>query len=305
MVERRTDLALERRESFPGDDVEIKGVSLEKEQIVIDEKSNLRLNVSTVRILNDEGAQKMGKPKGNYITLETGDVCGLSEEALEKIEDVVADNIKELAGMLSEQRVMVAGLGNRHVTADSLGPLVVDELDITGHLACEYGAEFLRKIGMGEVYGVAPGVMAQTGMEAAWVLESLTDAVKPDVLIVIDALAARSAGRVVTTIQITDTGINPGSGVGNHRMGINEESIGIKVIAIGIPTVVEAEVIVSDRIEEFMRKQGFGDDEIQSFIINMGEPAIKNMYVTPKNIDETIRNMCELVAMSINKCMRI
>lgn len=124
-------------------------------------------------------------------------------------------------------------------------------------------------------------------------------------LIVIDALAARSVNRVATTIQITDTGINPGSGVGNHRLGISKESIGIKVIAIGIPTVVEAEVIVSDRIEEFMRKQGFTDNDIQSFIINMGEPEINNMYVTPKNIDETIRDMGELVAMSINKCTQI
>ena len=147
--------------------------------------------------------------------------------------------------------------------------------------------------------------MAQTGMEAATVLESLVDAINPDVLIVIDALAARSVNRVATTIQITDTGINPGSGVGDHRLGISKESIGIKVIAIGIPTVVEAEVIVSDRIEEFMKKQGFNDNDIQSFIINMGEPEINNMYVTPKNIDETIRDMGELVAMSINKCTQI
>lgn len=305
MIEKRTDLALERRESFPEDDVEIKGVSLEKEQVLIDEKSNFKLNISTVKILNDAGAEKMGKPKGSYITLETGDICRLSDECLGKVEDEIAGSIKELAGILSEQRVMIAGLGNRHVTADSLGPLVVDSLNITGHLASEYGPEFLRKIGMGEVYGVAPGVMAQTGMEAATVLESLVDAINPDVLIVIDALAARSVNRVATTIQITDTGINPGSGVGNHRLGISKESIGIKVIAIGIPTVVEAEVIVSDRIEEFMKKQGFTDNDIQSFIINMGEPEINNMYVTPKNIDETIRDMGELVAMSINKCTQI
>ena len=164
MIEKRTDLALERRESFPEDDVEIKGVSLEKEQVLIDEKSNFKLNISTVKILNDAGAEKMGKPKGSYITLETGDICRLSDECLGKVEDEIAGSIKELAGILSEQRVMIAGLGNRHVTADSLGPLVVDSLNITGHLASEYGPEFLRKIGMGEVYGVAPGVMAQLSL---------------------------------------------------------------------------------------------------------------------------------------------
>lgn len=304
MLERRTDLALEARESFPKDDVEISGVSLDKETVIIDDKRNIRLDISTVKIMNEAGAKKMNKPQGSYITIESGDISELSDECMEKVSAEIGSRIEQLAGVLHEKKIMVAGLGNRYVTADSLGPIVVDNLNITRHFAKEYGVEFLGKIGMGEVCAISPGVMAQTGMEAAEILESVADAVKPDVLIVIDALAARSVKRVTSTIQITDTGINPGSGVGNHRVGINEDSIGVKVISIGVPTVVEAEVIVSDRIEEFMKKQNFNDNEIQQFIMNMGQTEINNMYVTPKNIDETVRDMGELVAMSINGCMQ-
>ncbi len=304
MLERRTDLALERRESFPGDDVEISGVSLDRETVAIDKSHGIRLDISTVKIMNEAGAKKMNKPCGSYITIELGDISLLSDEYMEKVSCEVGKRIEQLTGALSEKRLMVAGLGNRYVTADSLGPAVVDNLNITRHFVKEYGAQFLKKLGMGEVCAISPGVMAQTGMEAAEILESVADAVKPDVLIVIDALAARSVKRVTSTIQITDTGINPGSGVGNHRVGINEDNIGVKVISIGVPTVVEAEVIVSDRIEEFMKKQDFSDNEIQQFIINMGQTEINDMYVTPKNIDETVKNMGELVAMSINGCMQ-
>lgn len=304
MIERRTDLALEARESFPGDDVEISGVSLDKKTVVIDDSRDIRLHISTVKIMNEAGAKKMNKPQGNYITIESGDISSLSDEAMEKVSDEIGRRIEELAGSLRNKKVMVAGLGNRYVTADSLGPIVVDNLNITRHFVKEYGEKFLEKLGMGDMCAISPGVMAQTGMEAAEVLESIADAVKPDILIVIDALAARSVRRVTSTIQITDTGINPGSGVGNHRVGINEKNMGLKVISIGVPTVVEAEVIVADRIEEFMVKQNFSDDEIHRFIMNMGQTEINNMYVTPKNIDETVRDMGELVAMSINGCMQ-
>ncbi len=304
MFERRTDLALEARESFPENDVEISDVSLDKDTVIINDNNNIKLDISTVKIMNEAGAKKMNKPQGSYITIESGDISSLPDECMEKAASEIGKRIEELAGTLREKKIMVAGLGNRYVTADSLGPIVVDNLNITRHFVKEYGVEFLGKIGMGEVCAISPGVMAQTGMEAAEILESIVAEVKPDVLIVIDALAARSVKRVTSTIQITDTGINPGSGVGNHRVGINEDSIGVKVIAIGVPTVVEAEVIVSDRIEEFMKKQNFNDDEIQSFIMNMGQPEINNMYVTPKNIDETVKDMGELVAMSINGCMQ-
>lgn len=303
MLSKRTDLALETRESFPGDGGEIEGVVLDKKTIEI--SRDFRFDVSTVKIINESGADRMKKPVGTYITIEIGNVLHIEDDDREKVIEQISMLIEELAGRLDKLRVLVAGLGNRQVTADSLGPLMVDELNVSRHLALEYGHSFLDSLGMGEVCAIAPGVMAQTGMEAEEILSAIADDIKPDIILVIDALAARSVKRVTTTIQVTDTGIKPGSGVGNHRLGIDRESLGVPVIAIGVPTVVEAEVIVGDRIEEFMYRQGFSDDEIQVFLSNMGEPAIRDMYVTPKNIDETVKAVGKLIADVINHAMTI
>lgn len=303
MLSKRTDLALETRESFPGDGGEIEGVVLDKKTIEI--SRDFRFDVSTVKIINESGADRMKKPMGTYITIEIGNVLHIEDDDREKVIEQISMLIEELTGRLDKLRVLVAGLGNRQVTADSLGPLMVDELNVSRHLALEYGHSFLDSLGIGEVCAIAPGVMAQTGMEAEEILSAIADDIKPDIILVIDALAARSVKRVTTTIQVTDTGINPGSGVGNHRLGIDRENLGVPVIAIGVPTVVEAEVIVGDRIEEFMYRQGFSDDEIQVFLSNMGEPAIRDMYVTPKNIDETVKAVGKLIADVINHAMTI
>jgi len=295
----RTDLALEARESFPGDGGEIEGVILEKETKYLDGKDE-SINISTVRITNKEGETVMNKPIGSYITVELGSVNYNDDGIRTSIIECIGNCVKELCGELYGKRIMVAGLGNRYVTADSLGPFTIDNLNVSRHLAMEYGYSFLDEIGMGEICAIAPGVMAQTGMETEEILSSLADNIKPDVIFVIDALAARSVSRVATTVQITDTGIKPGSGVGNHRVGLDRNNLDTKVIAIGVPTVVEAEVIVGDRIEDFMFRQGFNSDEIETFLNNMGEPAIKDMYVTPKNIDETVKQLGELIAEVIN-----
>lgn len=301
MLSKRTDLALETRESFPGDGGEIEGVILEKKDIDISD--NLCLEISTVKIINEAGAHRMKKPVGTYITIEFGDVLRIDGNDRELVIENIGRLIEELTGKIVDLRVMVAGLGNRQVTADSLGPLTVDNLNISRHLALEYGHSFLDSLGIGEMCAIAPGVMAQTGMEAEEVLSAIADEIKPDLIIVIDALAARSVKRVTTTLQITDTGIKPGSGVGNHRVGVDMKSLGVPVIAIGVPTVVEAEVIVSDRIEDFMGRQGFDENEIQLFINNMGEPSISDMYVTPKNIDETVGLVGKMIADVINYMM--
>lgn len=300
MMERRTDLALEVRESFKGDGGEIEGVSLDKENVWLDEGHKDSIEVSTVEIMNEKGRQAMGKPVGSYITMETGDVIKMSDAQFDNVMKELGSRIESLTGNLKHKKVLVAGLGNRYITADSLGPYVVDGLDITRHYAKEFGDSFLKKFGMGEMCAIAPGVMAQTGMESEEIISAVVGKTKPDIIIVVDALAARSVGRVTTTIQITNTGINPGSGVGNHRIGLNEESIGTKVIGIGVPTVVEAEVIVRDRIEEFMYSCGLNDDEIYEFLEDMSKTAIRDMYVTTKNIDESVERMGELIAGSIN-----
>lgn len=301
MLSKRTDLALETRESFPGNGGEIEGVILNKNEIAINDE--LALDISTVKIINESGAERMKKPIGTYITIEFGNIIYIEGNDRELLVNHIGHLMEELTGRIDNLRVMVAGLGNRQVTADSLGPLMVDNLNISRHLALEYGHTFLDSLGIGEVCAIAPGVMAQTGMEAEEILSSIADNIKPDIIIVIDALAARSVNRVTTTIQITDTGIKPGSGVGNHRVGIDKKSLGVPVIAIGVPTVVEAEVIVSDRLEGYLNNQGFSEKEIKMFIENMGEPTIRDMYVTPKNIDETVKILAKLIADVINELM--
>lgn len=299
-MERRTDLALEVKESFDGDGGEIEGVSLEKETIVLDENNEYEINVSTVVIMNEKGRQAMNKPEGSYITIEVGDILSVKDEQYNKMCDEVRKQIETLTGNLTGKKLLVAGLGNRFITADSLGPKVIDMLEVTRHYAREFGSDFLSRYEMVEACAIAPGVMAQTGMESEEIIKSISEKICPDVIIVIDALAARSVKRVTSTIQITDTGINPGQGVGNHRIGLNKESIGTKVIGIGVPTVIEAEVIVQDRIEEFMYSRGLLQREINELINDMSESAIRNMYVTTKNIDESVERMGELIADSIN-----
>ena len=299
-MERRTDLALETRESFEGDGGEIEGVSLNKEKVWLDDNNEECMEISTVVIMNEKGRQAMKKPLGSYITMEIDDVMHKTEEQDEYIMNELGKRIETLTGTLKNKKILVAGLGNRFITSDSLGPYVIDTLDVTRHYGRAFGEEFLKKSDIGDICAIAPGVMAQTGMESEEIIGALVNKVKPDVIIVIDALAARSVHRVVSTIQITDTGINPGSGVGNHRIGLNEETMGVKVIGIGVPTVVEAEVIVHDRIEQFMQSCGVGDDEIEEFLGDMSRTSIRDMYVTTKNIDEAIERMGELIAGTIN-----
>lgn len=292
----RTDLALEAKESFEGDGGEIPGVELEKESYNI---GNSTIHVSTVRVTDEHGSSIMHKPIGNYITIETGNTTYFDEKENEKVEKLVAAKIKMLAGDIENKKILVAGLGNRDITSDSLGPFVVDNLMVTRHYAREFGCTFLESIHAAEVCALAPGVMAQTGMEAEEVISAIAGKTKPDVIIVIDALAARSMHRVNTTIQITDTGINPGSGVGNHRVGLNEEKLGVRVIGIGVPTVIEAGVILRDGIEEIMNSYGFDENEIEDFLKGTFT-KMNNMYVTSKDIDDAVERMGELIAESIN-----
>ena len=151
-----------------------------------------------------------------------------------------------------EVSVLVVGLGNRAVTPDSLGPRVADNLSITRHILKEYGKFAFGKEGVNSVSSIVPGVMAQTGMESMEIVAGVVKETKPDFVIAVDALAARNTKRLNRTIQVTDTGINPGSGVGNHRHGLNEKSLGVPVIAIGIPTVVDAATIVNDTMSSLL-----------------------------------------------------
>ncbi len=293
----RTDLALEVRETFDEDNVEIQGVVLKEDY---DKKKDIR--VTTVTIKDQKGADAMGKPIGTYITIEAPKLGEEDESFHEPITKEIAKYIKQLAGETSKREILIAGLGNRDVTPDALGPQVVDNLFVTRHLAKEFGNSFLEENNMGNVSAISPGVMAQTGMETSEVLRGIIRETKPKLVIVIDALAARSIHRLNKTVQITDTGISPGSGVGNNRKALNKDSLGIDVIALGVPTVVDAFTIVSDTMEQFMSKQGFGEKEIHQFMNELNEETMGNMFVTPKNIDETIKRISYTVSEALNKC---
>lgn len=293
----RTDLALEVRESFPEDDVEIKGVILTKEEV-----EDKDIIVTTLEIKDEHGEKAMGKPKGSYITIEAPRLNEDDESYHRPLSNEIAKYVKKLAGGLENKSVLIVGLGNREVTPDALGPQVVDNLFVTRHLIREFGQEFKEKHQMETVSAIAPGVMGQTGMESGEILAGIIAKTKPDLVIAIDALAARSVERLNKTVQITNTGINPGAGVGNNRKALNRESLGIDVIAIGVPTVVDALTIVTDHLENCLTKQGFSEKEIAIFIQETNDAAMRSMFVTPKSIDEAVKQISFTISEALNQC---
>lgn len=290
----RTDLALEQRERFVSDQIEIPGVAVEE---TYDDMCEVR--VTTVRIETENGAAVMGKPVGNYITLEAPKMA----EADESYHREISGKLMEvLEGCLPEkeegQSILIIGLGNRNVTPDALGPLVVEHLDITRHLVKEYGKYALDGEADRLVSAVVPGVMGQTGMETVEIVRGIVEETEPDFVIAIDALAARSVRRLNRTIQIADTGIAPGSGVGNHRNAITEETVGVPVIAIGVPTVVDAATIVGDSIEEYVAK--CRDEGMRENKEHLIPPYLYGMLVTPKDIDETMERTSYTISEALN-----
>lgn len=293
----RTDLALEVRESFPEDDVEIKGVILTED---IDKKNKIR--ISTVVIKDEAGARAMERSIGTYITIEAPELNNSSEDYHKSVSDYIARNLLKLTGKLCKDEILVVGLGNREVTPDALGPQVVDNLFVTRHLIREFGKEFKEENHLGNVSAISPGVMAQTGMETMEIIKGVIKETNPKLIIVIDALASRSVERLNTTVQIADTGISPGSGVGNNRKALNEESLGVKVIAIGVPTVVDAATIVADTLTKYMETSGFNEGEIYEFISEVNDKQMTNMFVTPKNIDEMVKRISYTLSEALNSC---
>lgn len=312
MYQIRTDLALETQEKMQEDKVDLKGVRYFEEEV------DKNLVISTVVIETENGAKIMGKPKGTYITIEAGNMDEEDEDYHREISAQLARIIGELVPVKKEElSVLVVGLGNRAVTPDSLGPRVVDNLYITRHILNEYGRFAFGKEGMNRISSIVPGVMAQTGMESMEIVAAVVKETKPDFVIVVDALAARNTKRLNRTIQVTDTGINPGSGVGNHRHGLNEKSLGVPVIAIGIPTVVDAATIVNDTMsslltalsqnEEWKRIgnsiQELNDGEKYELIRELLSPGLNIMFVTPKDIDESVKRLSFTISEGINMAL--
>lgn len=285
---RRTDLALEERESIEGNQ-EIPGVVLEEEKL-----EREKVKISKVQIKDEKGSKVMRKPVGSYITIESKDM------ETEGIEKIICNQLKKLMKNIKKEKILIVGLGNREITPDALGPKVVDRLFVTRHLIREFGKEFQERNHFLEMCALAPGVMAQTGMESREILQGVIKNVRADVIIVIDALAARNVGRLNRTVQITDTGISPGAGVGNNRKALNKETLGVDVIAIGVPTVVDAETIVEDRVEESLLQAGFSEDEVKVFLNEIQFRREQNMFVTTKDVDEEINQMSEIISDALN-----
>lgn len=277
-MQNRTDLALELKEEAE-EQSSLKGVSMKTR---IDASNDIKETRITIK--DKEGEQILGKPMGQYITIETRDLSSNDGSYHKEMSEALYLNLKEM--IPRNAKVFVAGLGNSEVTADSLGPKVVNNLWITRHLK----REGYLKDAM-ELSAIAPGVMAQTGIETSEVLEALAEKIQPDLLIAVDALAARSSSRLNKTIQISDTGIAPGSGVGNHRKEITERTIGIPVLAIGVPTVISVSAIISDIV---------GNESDNEDILEMLDEDFTSMHVTPKNIDESIKRISYTISEGIN-----
>ncbi len=303
----RTDLALEAKEDCDAQKVSVRGVHVKEER---DEKREIF--TTTVRIETENGAKAMGKPVGTYITIEAPNLSIPDEGYHREISKEVARHLKRLTR--EEKSILIVGLGNKEVTPDALGPEVVGNLRITRHVVREYGQLLLKGKEIREISSLTPGVMAQTGMETSEIIRGVVEETHPDLIIVVDALAARSTKRLNRTIQITDAGIHPGSGVGNHRSGINRQTIGIPVIAVGVPTVVDAATIVNDTMfnlveamdeSEHLKELGgtlktLNREEKYQIIRELLTPNLNTMFVTPKDIDETVKRISFTISEGIN-----
>lgn len=306
VFEKRTDLALEVNEQVNKEKGKLKGV-------IINEMKDCRsdIKVTVLEITNEEGVKALKRPKGKYITIEAKNLGTSDEEYSQRTAMILAKNLKELLAKYCDKKrnmtLLVLGLGNADVTADALGPLVLKNIEINSHYAQDEGMRTA-------VAGLVPGVMAQTGMETAEIVRGVVNRLEPNVLIAIDALAARDSSRLNTTIQLSDKGIHPGSGVGNHRVGITKESMGVPVLAIGVPTVIDASTIVSDTMENFLKAVAqsgelksvsnvfseYSSKEKYELIRDVIPSEMANMYVTPKDIDASIKVIGEIIAKAVN-----
>lgn len=303
----RTDLADERTDIYKKShhiEEEIEGI-----------ETNLRqegkVHITEVKVTNENGANSIGKPIGSYITIDIQNLKVATDEEIETYSRVLSKELKKLIDQhcAKQDEILVVGLGNIYVTPDSLGPKVINEIDVTRHLL-KYMPQVLEE-GTRSVSAISPGVLGTTGIETLEIITGIVEKVKPKLLIVIDALASRSMDRISSSIQLSDTGIVPGAGVGNTRKEISQNTLNIPVIALGIPTVVESAVLVNDCLDLFITKlqeeaksndylnklkQQDNYEEIKEALI----PNNYNMIVTPKEIDQLIENMKDVVARGIN-----
>lgn len=310
MYNYRTDLADERK------DIYMKANKLENkiDGIEAEEKAINDINISKVIVKDKNGEQAIGKPIGDYITIDLKKLKILSEEEIEMASEVMANELKPIIdkNIQDGDEILVVGLGNKYVTPDALGPKVIDNIDITRHII-KYLPQYIDENSK-SVSAFAPGVLGTTGIETLEIIKGVTENIKPKLTIVIDSLASRSVERINKTIQISDTGIVPGGGVDNKRKEITKNTLGMPVIAIGVPTVVESAVLVSDGIDMFIDKlqeeaksndylNNLKNEDKYEMIREALIPNDYNLIVTPKEIDKVVENMSLLIAKGINRSL--
>ncbi len=307
MFNKRTDLAVEAREMYREEKKqEIPGVK-------VDVSEDNGIKVTRVGIQEEVGVRIMNKPIGNYITIEAEGIKRRDRDIYEEVSRTLGEELRRIAAVDKGSTTLVVGLGNWNVTPDSLGPKVISHLMVTRHVF-EYLPDQVDQ-GVSPVCAISPGVLGITGIETGEIIEGIVSRIKPDRVIAIDALASRRMDRINSTIQIADTGISPGSGVGNKRKELNRETLGVPVIAIGVPTVVDAATMASDTIDmvvDAMIQQADKGKEFYQVLKNMqGEdkynlireaisPDIGSLVVTPKEIDDMVRDMSKVLANGLN-----
>jgi len=281
---RRTDLAVEAREIW----AESAPETTELSGVIAEEMKSHGYDVTRVQITNQEGERALNKPQGTYVTVELGALVRREEDAFGRGIAALREELLPLLGLVKDDSVLVVGLGNRAITPDAIGPITAKHTLATKHLVehvPEHFGNFRR------VTVVQTGVLGTTGMESADVVRALTAQFRPDRIIAVDALASRKLSRICRTVQISDTGIAPGSGVGNARSQLSRETLGVPVIAVGVPTVVDAGTLAADLMEE----SGHGQIASDTFGAFGG-----GMIVTPKEIDTQVADISKLVGYALN-----
>ncbi len=253
--------------------------------VLYSERTDGDVRISDIRVVNEAGEQKLGKPRGRYLTVSFPTAANLGYADLLRLCDILAAQIREFAGQA--ESVLICGLGNRRLTADAVGVTAADAVLATHHMKL-YEKETFEKSGFFDVAVLTPGVTANTGMEAAALIEGAVRQTGASLVVAVDALAAREASRLARTIQLSDSGIAPGSGIGNRRAALTKETLGVPVLAIGVPTVVDTATLLCDAL-----KESPPSDEVLA--------SLSGLFVSPKEIDIIVRNVGRLIGFALNR----
>ena len=311
MISIRTDLALEAREIYEDEQKssELPGVKVETKQLD-------NCTITKVEVIDEQGSKIMNKGIGTYVTLESNLMKFDDDESREEMISYLKDELIDILGTDKTKKTLVIGLGNWNITSDALGPKSVSKTLVTRHIFKNYNKDYDDDFT--EVSALSPGVMGVTGIETSETVKSIVDTIKPDRVIAIDALASRKMERVNSTIQISTAGIAPGGGVGNKRKALNKDYLGVDVIAIGVPTVVDAATLTNDvldiAIDNLMKESDessnfynmlkkLKEDEKYQLIKDSLDPYDQNLIVTPKDIDDTIENLSIIISEGLNRSL--